>query len=70
VNNEKESGHVRILRSIEGLQKFGIKPVNPEFKLDHTVEIVIPNSKHFTVVLMTSKGVNQSIFDKFDFGCS
>ena len=29
INNEKEYGNVRILRSIEGLQKFNIKPVNP-----------------------------------------
>jgi hypothetical protein len=57
VNNEKEGGSVKILRSIDGLQNYGIRAFNDEFKGKLSAEIVIGRRSHFTVVLMTSRGV-------------
>ena len=68
INNEREKGWVRIMRSVDGLQNYNIKAFNEEFRNRLSVEIVIPNQNHFTVILMTSGGVRQKVLEMFDFG--
>jgi hypothetical protein len=33
------------------------------------VEVVIPSMGHFTVILVSTGGVQQAVLSKFDFGC-
>ena len=68
INNEKEKGWVRILRSVDGLQNYGIKAFNDDFKNKKSAEIVIANRSHYTVILMTTEGVKKGLLEMFDFG--
>ncbi len=43
INNEKTSGEVKILRTIDGLEDFNITPVNVDFYENDRLEIKIPS---------------------------
>lgn len=71
INNERHNGYVRVLRSIEGLQRNGkklIRAFNKEFQAQPTIEVKIESLDHFTVVLGVLGGVNKGFLDQFDFG--
>lgn len=70
INNERPNGHVRVLRSIEGLQrgKKLIQAFNKELKNEATIEVKIEALDHFTVVLGVIGGINHGFLDQFDFG--
>ena len=67
INNEK-NGNVHIIRSIEGLDKFNIHPVNSQFHAEKTIDITIPKLSNYTVVLHTKGGVPKNFTQMFKFG--
>lgn len=68
INNEKSSGEVKILRTIEGLESYNIVPINQEFLKNKKLEIKIKSLESYTVVLKVLGGVDRAFLQQFDFG--